>query len=87
MHHPFTKPKGSVEELKNNPESALSIAYDMVLNGTEIGGGSLRINTLDMQKAVFEALGIDEAEAEAKFRLARCVKIRGTATRGYRFWS
>ena len=67
MHHPFTKPKGSVEELKNNPESALSIAYDMVLNGTEIGGGSLRINTLDMQKAVFEALGIDEAEAEAKF--------------------
>ncbi len=67
MHHPFTKPKGSVEELKTNPESALSIAYDMVLNGTEIGGGSLRINTLEMQKAVFEALGIDEAEAEEKF--------------------
>lgn len=67
MHHPFTKPKGSVEELKTNPESALSIAYDMVLNGTEIGGGSLRINTLEMQKAVFEALGIDEQEAEEKF--------------------
>ncbi len=67
MHHPFTKPKGSVEELKTNPESALSIAYDMVLNGTEIGGGSLRINTVDMQQAVFEALGIDEAEAEEKF--------------------
>ena len=67
MHHPFTKPKGSVEELKTNPEAALSIAYDMVLNGTEIGGGSLRINTLEMQKAVFEALGIDEAEAEEKF--------------------
>lgn len=67
MHHPFTKPKGSVEELKTKPESALSIAYDMVLNGTEIGGGSLRINTLEMQKAVFEALGIDEAEAEEKF--------------------
>src|SRR5699024_1492325 len=67
MHHPFTKPKGSVEELKTKPESALSIAYDMVLNGTEIGGGSLRINTLEMQKAVFEALGVDEAEAEEKF--------------------
>ncbi|WP_367105994.1 aspartate--tRNA ligase [uncultured Psychrobacter sp.] len=67
MHHPFTKPKGSVEELKNNPATALSIAYDMVLNGTEIGGGSLRINTLEMQQAVFEALGIDAAEAEEKF--------------------
>lgn len=67
MHHPFTKPRGSVEELKTNPETALSIAYDMVLNGTEIGGGSLRINTLEMQKAVFEALGIDEQEAEEKF--------------------
>ena len=53
--------------MKNNPETALSVAYDMVLNGTEIGGGSLRINTLDMQKAVFEALGISEAEAEEKF--------------------
>ena len=67
MHHPFTKPKGSVDELKNSPETALSIAYDMVLNGTEIGGGSLRINTLEMQQAVFDALGIDEAEAEDKF--------------------
>ncbi len=67
MHHPFTKPKGSVEELKNNPEAALSIAYDMVLNGTEIGGGSLRINTYDMQQAVLEALGIGEQEAEDKF--------------------
>lgn len=67
VHHPFTKPKGTVEEMKNSPETALSIAYDMVLNGTEIGGGSLRINTLQMQKAVFEALGISEAEAEEKF--------------------
>ena len=67
VHHPFTKPKGTVEAMKNNPETALSIAYDMVLNGTEIGGGSLRINTLEMQKAVFEALGISEAEAEEKF--------------------
>ncbi len=67
VHHPFTRPKGSVEEMKNSPETALSIAYDMVLNGTEIGGGSLRINTLDMQKAVFEALGISEEEANEKF--------------------
>lgn len=67
VHHPFTKPKGTVDEMKNNPESALSVAYDMVLNGTEIGGGSLRINTLEMQKAVFEALGISEAKAEEKF--------------------
>lgn len=67
VHHPFTRPKGTVDEMKNSPETALSIAYDMVLNGTEIGGGSLRINTLDMQKAVFEALGISEAEAEEKF--------------------
>lgn len=67
VHHPFTRPKGTVDEMKNSPETALSIAYDMVLNGTEIGGGSLRINTLDVQKAVFEALGISEAEAEEKF--------------------
>ena len=67
MHHPFTKPKGSVEELKTNPEAALSIAYDMVLNGTEVGGGSLRINTYDMQQAVLDALGIGEQEAQDKF--------------------
>ncbi|MDO5651399.1 MAG: aspartate--tRNA ligase [Moraxella sp.] len=67
VHHPFTRPKGTVEEMKNSPETALSIAYDMVLNGTEIGGGSLRINTLDMQTAVFEALGIGSEEAEEKF--------------------
>ncbi len=67
MHHPFTLPKSSVEEVKNNPGAALSVAYDMVLNGTEIGGGSLRIYTLEMQKAIFEALGISEEEAEEKF--------------------
>ena len=67
MHHPFTMPKGSVDELKNNPETALSVAYDMVLNGTEIGGGSLRINTVKMQRAVFDALGISEEEANEKF--------------------
>lgn len=68
VHHPFARPKGSVEELKQSPETALSIAYDMVLNGTEIGGGSLRINTVDMQEAVFDALGISKEEAELKFK-------------------
>lgn len=68
VHHPFTRPKGSVEELKQSPKTALSIAYDMVLNGTEIGGGSLRINTVDMQEAVFDALGISKEEAELKFK-------------------
>jgi len=67
LHHPFTAPSCSAEALKAEPESALSEAYDMVLNGSEIGGGSVRIHDQSMQKVVFELLGIDEAEAEAKF--------------------
>ena len=67
VHHPFTMPYGTVEELKNNPAEALSVAYDMVLNGTELGGGSLRIYNLGMQKAVFTALGISEEQAQEKF--------------------
>lgn len=67
VHHPFTLPKCDVETMKSNPGAALSVAYDMVLNGTELGGGSLRIYNLDMQKAVFEALGIGEIEANEKF--------------------
>jgi aspartyl-tRNA synthetase len=67
VHHPFTMPYGTVEELKNNPAEALSVAYDMVLNGTELGGGSLRIYNLEMQKAVFTALGISEEQAQEKF--------------------
>lgn len=67
VHHPFTLPKCDVETLKTNPGEAISVAYDMVLNGTELGGGSLRIYNLDMQKAVFEALGISEEEANEKF--------------------
>jgi len=67
LHHPFTAPSCSAEALKAEPESALSQAYDMVLNGSEIGGGSVRIHDQSMQKVVFELLGIDEAEAEAKF--------------------
>ena len=67
LHHPFTAPSYSVDELTAAPEAALSRAYDMVLNGSEIGGGSIRIHRQDMQKAVFEVLGISEEEADAKF--------------------
>lgn len=67
MHHPFTAPKCSPEELKASPAAALSRAYDMVLNGTELGGGSIRIHNKAMQQAVFEVLGIDEAEQQEKF--------------------
>ena len=67
LHHPFTAPSTSVDELATNPGAALSRAYDMVLNGTELGGGSIRIFQRDMQEAVFRILQIDEAEAEEKF--------------------
>jgi aspartyl-tRNA synthetase len=67
LHHPFTAPACSVDALQSEPEAALSQAYDMVLNGSEIGGGSVRIHDQAMQQAVFELLGIDEAEAESKF--------------------
>jgi aspartyl-tRNA synthetase len=67
LHHPFTAPACSVEELQSDPDAALSRAYDMVLNGTELGGGSVRIHQSDMQETVFSILGIDEAEAREKF--------------------
>lgn len=67
LHHPFTAPKGSPEELLANPGQALSIAYDMVLNGTEVGGGSVRIHNMEMQKSVFKLLGISDEEAQEKF--------------------
>lgn len=67
LHHPFTAPACSVEELKVSPATALSRAYDMVLNGTELGGGSIRINKPEMQQSVFEVLGIGEEEAQEKF--------------------
>jgi aspartyl-tRNA synthetase len=66
-HHPFTSPACSPEELKANPAQAISIAYDLVLNGTELGGGSIRIHDQDMQKSVFEVLGIGAEEQQAKF--------------------
>ena len=67
LHHPFTAPSCSPEELIADPGKALSRAYDMVLNGTEVGGGSVRIHRPEMQSKVFELLGIDEAEAQEKF--------------------
>ncbi len=67
LHHPFTAPSCTPEELKANPEAALSRAYDMVLNGCELGGGSVRIHDENMQQAVFELLGIDAEEQREKF--------------------
>ncbi|MEZ5491755.1 MAG: aspartate--tRNA ligase [Gammaproteobacteria bacterium] len=67
LHHPFTSPSCSTEELAANPASALSRAYDMVLNGTELGGGSIRINVPETQQVVFKVLGIGKEEAREKF--------------------
>ena len=67
LHHPFTAPSLDAEELVKDPTKALSRAYDMVLNGTELGGGSIRIHDAKVQRAVFDVLGISEAEAEEKF--------------------
>src|SRR5690554_4312763 len=67
IHHPFNAPSCSTEVQAADPANALSRAYDMVLNGTELGGGSIRIHDEKMQEAVFRILGIDEEEARAKF--------------------
>ncbi|HBV21291.1 MAG TPA: aspartate--tRNA ligase, partial [Nitrosomonas sp.] len=68
LHHPFTSPADGHEDLlQNKPGEALSKAYDMVLNGSEIGGGSVRIHRNEVQSKVFQALGISEEEAKEKF--------------------
>lgn len=68
VHHPFTAPKGiSAQELEANPAGALSDAYDMVLNGYEVGGGSVRIHNADMQETAFRILGIEAQEQQDKF--------------------
>ncbi len=68
LHHPFTAPKAeNIEQLTDDPGNCLSRAYDMVLNGTELGGGSIRIHHSDMQQAVFGLLDISEEEAKQKF--------------------
>ena len=67
LHHPFTSPICGIEELKDSPLEALTDAYDLVLNGTELGGGSVRIHDKGMQQAVLSLLKIDKEEADEKF--------------------
>ena len=67
LHHPFTLPAVSVSELKDDPDNALACAYDFVLNGYELGGGSLRVYEPSMQKEIFSILGISNEEANEKF--------------------
>ena len=68
VHHPFTGPKPEYEStFENDPSSALAYAYDIVLNGSEIGGGSIRIHKRDIQQAVFRVIGLSKEEAESKF--------------------
>lgn len=67
IHHPFTAPSCTMNELQDDPSSALSKAYDLVLNGTEIGGGSIRIHQTELQQLVFALLGIDKQESNEKF--------------------
>ncbi len=67
LHHPFTAPSCSIDALQKSPQEALSRAYDMVLNGVELGGGSMRIHDAAMQQAVFKLLGISTNQAEKEF--------------------
>jgi aspartyl-tRNA synthetase len=68
VHHPFTGPKPEYEKsFASDPESALAYAYDIVLNGNEIGGGSIRIHKQDVQKEVFQVIGLSDEEAQSKF--------------------
>ncbi len=68
MHHPFTSPKKEdVELLETNPETVKANAYDLVINGNEIGGGSIRIHTVEMQEKMFKHLGFTKEEAEEQF--------------------
>jgi aspartyl-tRNA synthetase len=67
IHHPFTAPSVDSKTLLDNPEKALSRAYDLVINGSEVGGGSIRIHKSEMQKTVLKLLGIEDEEAREKF--------------------
>jgi len=67
LHHPFTMPKSTTEGLVKSPESIIAEAYDIVINGYEVGGGSLRVHDPDMQKEIFNILNISDEEAENKF--------------------
>ncbi len=67
IHHPFTAPSVDTKTLLENPEKSLSRAYDLVINGSEVGGGSIRIHKSEMQKTVLKLLGIEDDEAREKF--------------------
>ena len=67
VHHPFTKPTGSIKEVEDNPLEALSQSYDLVINGHEIGGGSIRIHDIGVQKSIFRLLKLSDNEANIKF--------------------
>ena len=67
LHHPFTRPKEDLEKFRKDPSVAQAYAYDLVLNGYEIGGGSLRVHDSKMQSAIFDALNISNEEASLKF--------------------
>ncbi|MBY7734270.1 aspartate--tRNA ligase [Francisella philomiragia] len=83
VHHPFTAPKvDTVEELTKDPENLLSRAYDMVINGYEVGGGSIRIHRQDMQAKVFNLLGISDEEAREKFGFMLDALSYGTPVHG-----
>ena len=66
-HHPFTKSLSTLDLLEKSPEQAISEAYDLVLNGFELGGGSMRIHDIEEQKKIFSLLGISNVEAKQKF--------------------
>jgi aspartyl-tRNA synthetase len=83
IHHPFTAPNwDELAQLENSPGDVRSQAYDLVLNGTEIGGGSIRIHRRDVQDMVFRALGIDETEADEKFGFLRRALDSGAPPHG-----
>ena len=68
LHHPFTKPVyKNIEDINSKPDTLLSESYDLVLNGTELGGGSIRINDINVQNEVFKVLGLSEKEIDSQF--------------------
>ena len=86
MHHPFTSPANlDYAALAASPGEATAKAYDMVLNGSEIGGGSVRIHSQELQSVVFDLLGISPEEARVEIRLpAGCAQVRRAAARRHR---
>ena len=68
LHHPFTMPiSENTEDISKNPEKLLSRSYDLILNGVELGGGSIRVNDIEIQKSIFNILGLNENEIKNQF--------------------